>query len=68
MDPLHDEAMIFAEALQESHVKVKLEIYPGVPHCHWIFFPFLQASVKFREDQLRGFGGLLNKKPRSSEA
>ncbi len=67
MDPLRDEAMIFADVLEENSVKVKLEIYPGVPHCHWIFFPFLQASVKFREDQVEGFGWLLNQKPRLLE-
>lgn len=67
MDTLRDEALIFADVLEENHVKVKVEIYPGVPHCHWIFFPFLQASLKFRKDQIEGFGWLLNKKPKTLE-
>ncbi len=61
MDPLRDEGLIYERILREAGVKTKLYVYPGLPHAHWGFFPFLKASDQFRKDQIEAFGWLLGK-------
>lgn len=64
LDPLRDEALIYETMLREEYgVKTRFEVYPGLPHGHWGFFPFLKGSAKFRADQVHGFGWLLNRTP-----
>jgi len=64
LDPLRDEAIIYERVLREENgVKTKMNIYPGQPHGHWGFFPFLKASEKFRKEQVEGMGFLLGKEP-----
>jgi len=64
MDPLRDEALIYERVLrEENNVKTKLSVYPGLPHGHWGFFPFLKSSEKFRKEQVEGMGWLLGKEP-----
>ena len=64
MDPLRDEGIIYDRMLREAGIKTKLYVYPGLPHGHWGFFPFLKASDKFRKDQVEAFGWLLGSEPR----
>ncbi|KIX98387.1 uncharacterized protein Z520_05688 [Fonsecaea multimorphosa CBS 102226] len=64
MDPLRDEALIYERVLRdECGVKTRSYVYPGMPHGHWAFFPFLKSSDKFRVEQIEGMGWLLGKKP-----
>ncbi len=63
MDPLRDEGIIYERILREAGNKTKLYVYPGLPHGHWGFFPFLKASDRFRKDQVEAMGWLLGKKP-----
>jgi acetyl esterase/lipase len=64
LDPLRDEALIFEKVLREEYnVKTKLNVYPGVPHGHWGFLPFLKSSEKFRKEQVEGMGWLLGQEP-----
>jgi len=64
MDPLRDEAIIYERVLREDYgVKTKMFVYPGLPHGHWGFFPFLKSSEKFRKEQVEGMGFLLGKEP-----
>lgn len=64
MDPLRDEGLIYATMLEEdSGVKTRVEVYPGLPHGHWGFFPYLKGSAKFRKEQVEGFGWLLGMEP-----
>lgn len=64
LDPLRDEGLIYATMLEEDNgIKTRVEVYPGQPHGHWGFFPFLKASAKFRKEQVQGFGWLLGKEP-----
>lgn len=64
MDPLRDEALIYERVLRdECDVKTKVYLYPGLPHAHWAYFPFLKGSEKFRVEQVEGMGWLLGKAP-----
>jgi len=64
MDPLRDDGIIYERVLREENdIKTKLYVYPGQPHGHWGFFPFLKASEQFRKEQVEGMGWLLGKKP-----
>jgi len=64
MDPLRDEAIVYERILREENgIKTKKNLYPGLPHGHWGFFPFLKASEKFRKEQVEGVGWLLGKEP-----
>lgn len=64
MDPLRDEGLIYATMLEKDHgIRTRVEVYPGLPHGHWGFFPFLQASAKYRKDQINGIGWLLGMQP-----
>jgi acetyl esterase/lipase len=59
MDPLRDEAIIFERRLKQHGTKTKMDIYPGVPHGFWSFFPTMGLSTKFVQDTTKGMGWLL---------
>lgn len=64
LDPLRDEGLIYERVLREENgIKTKLYVYPGLPHGHWGFFPFLKSSEKFRKEQVEGMGWLLGREP-----
>ncbi|KAJ7110482.1 hypothetical protein C8R44DRAFT_633893, partial [Mycena epipterygia] len=60
LDPLHDEGLLYEMHLQESHVKTKLDVYPGAPHTFHMSFPQLAASRKWEADFWAGLGLLLS--------
>ena len=64
MDPVRDEGIIYERVLREEDgVKTKMYLYPGLPHDHCRFFPFLKGSEKFRREQVEGMGWLLGREP-----
>lgn len=64
MDVLRDEAIVYERVLREENgIKTKSFLYPGLPHGHWGFFPFLESSKKFRKEQVEGVGWLLGREP-----
>ncbi|KAI9932507.1 hypothetical protein ASPWEDRAFT_190461 [Aspergillus wentii DTO 134E9] len=61
MDPLRDDGLIYERALRENGVRTRLDVYPGVPHGHYLFFPGLKQSVKCKVDMIVGYGWLLGR-------
>ena len=60
MDPLRDEALIYEQILREDYgVKTKVDLYPGLPHGFWSFFPKANFSKKLQEDNVKGISWLL---------
>ncbi|OAA60211.1 alpha/beta hydrolase fold-3 domain-containing protein [Niveomyces insectorum RCEF 264] len=60
MDPLRDEGLIYEKLLrEESGVPTKLDIYPGLPHGFWSWWPKASFSQKQRNDSIQGFRWLL---------
>ena len=65
MDALRDEAILYDRVLREDYgIKTRFQIYPGLPHGFFGFFPMLKSSAKFREDMIDGIGWLLGKEPK----
>ena len=62
MDPLRDEALIYEKILREEcGIQTMLDMYPGLPHGFWGFFPKLQKSIEFRKDMIKGMSWLLGR-------
>lgn len=60
MDPLRDEAYIYEQVLREDcGIKTKVDVYPGLPHGFWTFFPTLQACKQRQRDCVEGMRWLL---------
>jgi acetyl esterase/lipase len=60
MDPLRDEALIYEQILREENgIKTKVDLYPGLPHGFWSWFPEANFSKKLQEDNVKGVSWLL---------
>jgi acetyl esterase/lipase len=60
MDPLRDEGLIYEQALREEWgVRTRMDIYPGLPHGFWSFYPEADFSKKHLMDTMNGMEWLL---------
>ena len=60
LDILRDEALCFERELRTEHgTKTKLQVYPGLPHGFWSFFPQLNKTKQWFDETLEGIQWLL---------
>ncbi|KAJ3486744.1 hypothetical protein NLI96_g4021 [Meripilus lineatus] len=50
LDPLRDEGILYAKVIEEAGVRVKFDVYKGLPHAGHTMFPQLKVSKKFESD------------------
>lgn len=60
-DLLRDDGIVYAYALEDAGVAVRLEAYRGVPHAFPFFIPQLEASRRAMVDVALGFAWLLER-------
>lgn len=68
MDPLRDDALIYETVLRKAGRKTRIDVYPGLVHGGWAFFPTLSASKRANEDIIAGLGWLLGKEQREPKS
>ncbi|KAL1888132.1 hypothetical protein Sste5346_009742 [Sporothrix stenoceras] len=60
MDPLRDEGLAFAQALEKSGVNTTVKIYPGMPHAFYVYpnltpsADYFETTVQWIRDVLQG--------------
>jgi len=60
MDPMRDDAFIYERVLRlEYSIPTRMDVYPGLPHWFWEFFPQLESSKKFFQNTINGMEWLL---------
>ena len=57
-DPLRDEALAYADKLEENGIPVQVAVYQGLPHAFWIFPGLLTTKTAMR-DLINGVGWLI---------
>jgi acetyl esterase/lipase len=59
-DPLRDEGLIYEMVLREDcRIKTKLDIFPGLPHGFWTWWPTAKFGVDLQEKSVEGLKWLL---------
>jgi len=62
-DMLRDDAIIYERILREDYkVPTRINVYKGLPHMFWGFFPTSKAAIQWKEDLSDAVKWLLQKK------
>jgi acetyl esterase/lipase len=59
-DTWRDPALLYTSFLNKHGVPTKRDIYPGLPHTFWSFYPQLSACDQWAEDLLNGVKWVLS--------
>jgi acetyl esterase/lipase len=61
MDRARDEAILYERIVrEEGGVKTRVDIYPGLPHGFWAYYPDAGFTKKHRADSVDGLHWLLS--------
>lgn len=60
LDPLRDEALVYAEILKENNTPTSVQVYDGFGHMFWTNWPTMERSKQFVQDTLEGVKWLLS--------
>lgn len=58
-DILYSDGILYAEALKQAGVEVKVDVVEGFPHTFWLKAPELERAVKAEKDMIEGLRWLL---------
>jgi acetyl esterase/lipase len=58
-DILYSDWILYAEALNQARVEVKVDDVEGFPHTFWLKAPELERAVKAEKDMIEGLRWLL---------
>ena len=59
LDTWRDSAILYKHLLEKAGGAVKLDIYPGLPHTFWAFYPQVSAASKWAHELVSGTKWLL---------
>nr|DAB41486.1 TPA_exp: non-cytosolic lipase-like A protein [Aspergillus westerdijkiae] len=61
MDPLRDDGLVYEAVAREMGVQTRVDVYGGMPHGFFFYFPGLRQSGRFLGDVVRNMGWLLGR-------
>lgn len=59
MDPLRDDGLIYEAVAREKGVVTRMDVYAGMPHGFFFYFPALKESVRFLKETYLNMAWLL---------
>ncbi|KAI9039836.1 non-cytosolic lipase-like A protein [Aspergillus affinis] len=67
MDPLRDDGLVYEAVAREMGAQTRVDVYGGMPHGFFYYFPRLKQSVRFLVDVVRNMGWLLGREGEMDE-